>query len=343
MPSAIAAEVVGLADAARAGADADLLALEPVGDHSLRSSSRGQPLEVVAAQLGLEHARQRDHRRAGGAPQAPQLGVLGAGAAVLGEGGAQRGARGPRAASRRRRSRALRTSSRAEALPGAARSPRSGPRPCRARRAGCARTRSSRSPGISSGQRDRQHPRRASGRAGTVDLLAPGGPPVPRARRSRRCAARAASRAPWPVAGASTIARSNAAPPGARLELGEVPDLADRHQLGEAGRGGREVLEQAAAAEHARPACATSAGSAAIPPWPARDRRTQRSSPLGERARDRLPSCALLAPPRTRTMRLPRRAATSPRAAATVVLPTPPLPVTSTSRLSSSEGTGREG
>ena len=38
------------------------------------------------------------------------------------------------------------------------------------------------------------------------------------------------------------------------------------------------------------------------------------------------------------TVRLPRRAASRPRAAATVVLPTPPLPVTTTSRLSRSAG-----
>src|SRR3954454_17826760 len=40
-------------------------------------------------------------------------------------------------------------------------------------------------------------------------------------------------------------------------------------------------------------------------------------------------------------VRLPSRAATSASAAATVVRPTPPFPVTTTSRLSSSRGTGR--
>src|SRR3954470_20248478 len=40
-------------------------------------------------------------------------------------------------------------------------------------------------------------------------------------------------------------------------------------------------------------------------------------------------------------VRLPWRAATSASAAATVVRPTPPFPVTTTSRLSSSRGTGR--
>src|SRR3954447_19943748 len=39
--------------------------------------------------------------------------------------------------------------------------------------------------------------------------------------------------------------------------------------------------------------------------------------------------------------RLPCRAATRPSAAATVVRPTPPFPVTTTSRLSSSRATGR--
>jgi hypothetical protein len=39
---------------------------------------------------------------------------------------------------------------------------------------------------------------------------------------------------------------------------------------------------------------------------------------------------------------LPRREAISPSAAATVVFPTPPLPVTRTSRLSNSEDIGRE-
>ena len=39
---------------------------------------------------------------------------------------------------------------------------------------------------------------------------------------------------------------------GAPLQLGEVPDLAHRHQLGEAGRGRSQVLEDAAAAQHPR-------------------------------------------------------------------------------------------
>src|SRR5918994_6503103 len=43
------------------------------------------------------------------------------------------------------------------------------------------------------------------------------------------------------------------------------------------------------------------------------------------------------------TTRFPRRAAARPSAAARVVFPTPPLPVTRTSRLSSSEDTGRKG
>src|SRR5919109_994822 len=41
-------------------------------------------------------------------------------------------------------------------------------------------------------------------------------------------------------------------------------------------------------------------------------------------------------------VRFPARAAPSPRAAATVVLPTPPLPVTTTRRLSNSSGIGRK-
>jgi hypothetical protein len=39
---------------------------------------------------------------------------------------------------------------------------------------------------------------------------------------------------------------------GAALELGEVPDLPDRHQLVEPRRGGAQVLEHAAAAEQPR-------------------------------------------------------------------------------------------
>jgi hypothetical protein len=39
-------------------------------------------------------------------------------------------------------------------------------------------------------------------------------------------------------------------PSRARLELGEVPHLSDRHELGEPGGGRREVLEQRAPAEH---------------------------------------------------------------------------------------------
>ena len=126
-----------LAHAARAGADADLLALEPVLDHRISSSSIGQQLDLAPARLRLEQVRQRASRarvpRRAGARAAP---------AVPTPGGARR-ARPARAVfsrtSRRRRTLGCR-----EALRQHARWRRSGRRACRGRRRAGARGRPSR-------------------------------------------------------------------------------------------------------------------------------------------------------------------------------------------------------
>ena len=100
-------------------------------------------------------------------------------------------------------------------------------------------------------QRDRRAHRSGRGRGGTRRSARRGGPPGPtRAMLAYVLGARSIA-SPWPVAGRVDDREVVSGPAGARLELGEVPDLADRHQLGEPGRRRGQVLEQPAAAEHA--------------------------------------------------------------------------------------------
>ena len=126
----------------------------------------------------------------------------------------------------------------------------------------------------------------------------------------------------------------------APLHLGQLPDLAERDQLVEPRRGRGQVGEDPARGRASPPAGPTSAGRAATPPW--RPRGSART-PTGSRPpRSRCSPRAACRTGRSRApARTPRRsrpggplsALASPIAAATVVLPTPPLPVTKTSRL----------
>ena len=123
------------------------------------------------------------------------------------------------------------------------------------------------------------------------------------------------------------------------LELGEIPYLADRHQFGEPGRRRGEQLEEAAAAEDPRQRVGTScrrshsafalSGSIEMSAKPAAIRRSPPAAGDTPK-RDGRRACPLSS---HRITCLPCRAASKPNAAATVVLPTPPLPVTTTSRL----------
>ena len=93
----------GLAHAARARADADLLALEPVLDHSDLLQPIGQQLDLAPARLRLEQVGQRGHGRACLGAQALELLLLSRRPVVLGE-------RGPHAPVFSRTSRRRRTS-----------------------------------------------------------------------------------------------------------------------------------------------------------------------------------------------------------------------------------------
>ena len=335
MPSAIAAEVVVLPTPPEPAADADLLALRASRRSQPPLQLGRQPLELLAAQLRLEDARQRRHRRARRSPQPAHLGVLGArprGAPTSAASRAARATRLPPVAPLERRDSSAPEArrvhrvhdDRVDAMPSSRSS---------------ARSNSTVSfTGISSGSAAVEHAgvRRVAQERSIRSAWRPTGPT--RAMLANVLGARSIA-SPCPVAGASTIARSNAAPPVRALELREVPDLPDRHELGEPGRRGREVLEQAAAAEHARERARLQLVARATPASPRSGSTDDRGRARGTSSR----ACGRWPATSHSTTRLPRRAAARPSATARVVFPTPPLPVTRRSRLSSSADTGREG
>ena len=342
MPSAIAAEVVVLPTPPGAGAHAHLLAVEQLVDHSRRSSSAREPLELLGG-------RARARTGAAGRPPAPRARVAGGrpwARSARARRCSESAARGGRAGLGRPAVRASASSARASAAVN-----RCGEHAvqhdrvelhAQLRAEAAPRARSSRSPASPPAAPRATTPVDVRVAHELVDDAAPGGgsgPPGPRRRRSRGARSMAS---PWPVAGASTMARSYTAPVGAPLELRQVPDLAHRHQLGEAGRRRGQVLEDAAAAEHAGQRARLELVAQPLLLGALRVDASRRTARAAARARPRSRSRVAehrgercWSPTSHTTTRLPRRAAASPSAAATVVLPTPPLPVTSTRRLSS--------
>ncbi len=88
----------------------------------------------------------------------------------------------------------------------------------------------------------------------------------------------------------------------APLELGELPDLADRDELGQARRGGGQVLEDPAPAQQAGERRASAAGSRATPPSRAPGRPRRRTARAPARAR-----CGRCRSPRTSRRGAPAR------------------------------------
>ena len=339
----------GLAHAARARRRRTIsLALEPVADaHSLRSSSRASRSSSSEAELGLEQVGQRDHRRARSLLSRRSCARCAARAAVLGQRGAQR----PRAPRRPRSPSAASSRARlvgAEALGQHARSPPPRRRPCPARRAAARWSSIVSFTGISSGSATATTPVRLGSRRNS-SMIGAWRRIGPTRAMSREGARRAQHR--QPVAGGGRVhdhevvrrRRSVRRWSCASSQILPIVTSSCRPGRGRGRSTGRSRLPPSRPAE--RPDCswwrsyssmralgidrhAEEARGAARSPWPCPLRAEHgRAAAAGRR-------------PRTTIVRLPARAAARPRAAATVVLPTPPLPVTTTRRLSSRASTG---
>ena len=223
----------GLAHAARARADADLLALEPVLDHSSSSSRSDSSSSSRRLQLGLEQVRQRRDRRA----QPPRAGARAARAAPPPAGArpAPTRSRPARPAIRaRRRSRSRCASAALEALGQHAVDHDPARPPC------------SRSVGEPALEVDRlvdghllgqRHADDAGGRPVAQEAVDLGRLARDRADpRDVGVGARGAQQRQRVAGGGRVHDRPcrTTEPPVRRSSLGEVPDLADRDQLGHA-------------------------------------------------------------------------------------------------------------
>src|SRR4051794_2708607 len=316
-----------LADAARPRADHDALALQ-ARSHTARSSARTSGSIAAASSIGAETngsvttgARARRRSRASWARCARARACAVRAARTGGDGGAVRSAR-TSAASKRSGSRPLATT-RPTPTPTVPRSDASS--------ASVSFT------GISSGRATATTPV-CAGSDSIASMIRPcrAMRPITAASANVRGAERTAT--PCPVAGASNTTRSYGEAPGVRRS-----SCASSHTLPTV-KSSRSPGVAAAKYENPR-LCSSTSASAREGSWSTRYSSIASSGSIEMWCRPGASSSSCTpVPPSTREtssrratsamiVRTPRRAAASPSAAATVDLPTPPLPVTTTSGL----------